>query len=143
MGYLAGEGLSTRAIAPIVGVSPRQAAYDREAAGVQEMHTSPARPPVPEYVDTTTGEVPGAPPARVTGLDGKAYTRPEPTEGCDMGVAYVVRRAAPIAVVGSAPGPYPVAAHHLAQGVRERGRVGAGRAGDPRPAADLRRAALG
>lgn len=59
VGYLSADGMSTRAIAPAVGVSPRQAAYDK-AAGVQSLHTSPApsveSPRVAEFVDTTTDQ---------------------------------------------------------------------------------------
>lgn len=102
VGLLSARGMSTRAIAPAVGVSPRQAAYDR-SAGVHSLHTSPE----PEAIDFTTGEVltdqrggieppssshdveeqesgegsPPAPrPAQVIGLDGKTYTRPAPKE---------------------------------------------------------------
>jgi len=39
VGLLTAQGMSTRAIAPAVGVSPRQAAYDRTASGVQSLHT--------------------------------------------------------------------------------------------------------
>lgn len=49
---LSAEGMSTRAIAPIVGASPRQVAYDR---GVQSCTPEPVR-----------------------GMDGKTYSRPEP-----------------------------------------------------------------
>lgn len=88
VGYLAGEGLSTRAIAPIVGVS--QKTIDRD---VRESFDSPAPEPEVE-ADLVTGEViePGAaqvpdavtapveatptPPRAVTGLDGKTYTTP-------------------------------------------------------------------
>lgn len=97
VGLLSAKGMSTRAIAPTMGVSPRQAAYDA-SAGVQQLHTSPER------IDITTGEViteprggmespspsidveaqdvpaqPPAPrPATIVGLDGKNYSRPEP-----------------------------------------------------------------
>ncbi len=95
VGYLAGEGLSTRAIAPIVGVS--QKTIDRD---VRESFDSPAPEPEVE-ADLVTGEViePGAaqvpdavtapveatptPPRAVTGLDGKTYPvkpTPKPAE---------------------------------------------------------------
>lgn len=99
VGFLAGEGMSTRAIAPIVGVSERTAAYDAAQTRVHPLHTS--------TVDAETGEItqtpvtvaedgyeparseggvvdPAITPARagasavVTGLDGKTYARPEP-----------------------------------------------------------------
>lgn len=102
VGYLAGEGLSTRAIASVVGVSVGQTHADRVAAGVQQLNTSQ-----PERIDRETGEVlprtptteleaPSTPtevlsagrvgaatppaPRSVVGLDGKTYTRPEPKE---------------------------------------------------------------
>lgn len=80
VGYLAGEGMSTRAIAPIVGVSQKTVVKDAQVIP----QVSPA--PAPK-VNTTTGEVsddfepeptPLVPPAKVTGLDGKQYTRPVP-----------------------------------------------------------------
>lgn len=99
VGMLSQAGMSTRAIAPTVGVSPRQAAYDVE--GVQSLHTSTPDPLAeekaegrvvkltgpgslchsePDRIDYDTGEVldetPVAP--TVTGLDGKTYKRPEP-----------------------------------------------------------------
>ena len=108
VGMLSAQGMSTRAIAPTVGVSPRQAAYDK--AGVQSLHTSPE----PERINPATGEVVPGPtyrptdvtdwtpqevddlidadereleawkastvpaPPKVVGLDGKTYTRAEP-----------------------------------------------------------------
>lgn len=53
VGMLSAAGMSTRAIAPTVGVSDRTAAYDA-AAGVQSLHTSPAEP---VRIDPATGEV--------------------------------------------------------------------------------------
>lgn len=69
--YLSGEGMSTRAIAPIVGVSVGQVHADR-TAGVQSLNTSALA------VDTTTGEITEAAPAPapVVGLDGKSYPTP-------------------------------------------------------------------
>lgn len=92
---LAEQGMSTRAIAPIVGVQHSAVAKDLRAAGVSPGHTSPDSPaeptfdPTPDWdpVNTETGEIheaphnPGIPePRPVTGLDGKTYTRPEPKE---------------------------------------------------------------
>lgn len=98
--YLAGEGMSARAIAPIVGVSKSQAAED--VRGVQNWTPAPAltasqgvgstdalaggahtasTPAVDlAYVDKSTGEVHDAPVQKVTGMDGKTYTRPEPRQ---------------------------------------------------------------
>ena len=73
VGYLAGEGMSTRAIAPIVGVTHKTIVKDLQADVVPEV---PPAPPVDlATVDLTTGEIREP----ITGLDGKAYTRPEPT----------------------------------------------------------------
>lgn len=104
--YLSGEGLSTRAIAPIVGAS--QKTVDRDIRG--ESNDSPAEPvhtvdtpadPEPEFdptpvlppreddwiaADPNTGEVIDLPVTvtethtvkTVTGLDGKTYPKPEP-----------------------------------------------------------------
>lgn len=77
VGYLAGEGMSTRAIAPIVGVTQQQVQRD-----VRQVTPDVSPAPV-EYVDTTTGEVTDEPPApqprpAVVGLDGKAY-KPQPS----------------------------------------------------------------
>lgn len=58
---LSSEGMSTRAIASVVGVSRDTVSKDRTTPGVRNLTP--------------------APPAPVTGLDGKTYTRPEPKEG--------------------------------------------------------------
>lgn len=97
---LSAEGMSTRAIAPAVGVSPRQAAYD-VASGVQEVHTSvepevrhdvaptqvaaPAAEPEPhpskswsDFATAVEQQVNAQPePPKVTGLDGKTYQKPK------------------------------------------------------------------
>lgn len=108
VGYLAGEGLSTRAIAPIVGVSKAQVAVDVKSTTpvqnwtpeppVEESITVPAvspgvaepveRPNAPgSAVNPHTGEItedtsgPYLEPRRIVGLDGKNYTpapRPAP-----------------------------------------------------------------
>lgn len=59
--------MSTRAIAPVVGVSDRQVRYDVESGG-NRLPTSPT-----EIEPTERSEV-------ITGMDGKTYTRPEPVE---------------------------------------------------------------
>lgn len=83
VGMLAAEGMSTRAIAPIVGVSDRTVSADMKAQVRNDFA------PAPLAVDTSTGEItetagavsattpqPAPAPAPVTGLDGKTYTRP-------------------------------------------------------------------
>lgn len=79
---LAEQGMSTRAIAPIVGKSVGTVHADR-ATGVQRMNTSPATPSEPTFDptpawDPTTGEVVET--STVTGLDGKTYSKPDPKE---------------------------------------------------------------
>lgn len=74
VGYLSGEGMSTRAIAPIVGVSDRTVSADMQVRSDFAPAPVASRP----TVDPDTGEV-GEDyplPAPVTGLDGKTYTRP-------------------------------------------------------------------
>lgn len=65
---LSAEGMSTRAIAPIVGSTHATVQQDIKAAGRN-------LPPEPdESVDTETGEI--IEPPATTGLDGKQYPRP-------------------------------------------------------------------
>ena len=103
VGYLSGEGMSTRAIAPIVGVHHDTVAQDVKVA-------TPVGNPTPEPIaDTATGEIidaevvrevlgdpaadayervnwdiqppsvkPVEEPRPVVGMDGKTYKRPEP-----------------------------------------------------------------
>lgn len=74
VGYLAGEGMSTRAIAPIVGANFATVSRDLKAPVA---NATPAAPPVDlAAVDMTTGEIREP----VTGLDGKRYSRPEPSD---------------------------------------------------------------
>jgi hypothetical protein len=70
--YLSGEGMSARAIAPVVGVDHATVARD-----IQVSHRAT---PAPIAVNTETGEITEATPAAapVVGLDGKAYSRPAP-----------------------------------------------------------------
>ena len=81
VGMLSAQGMSTRAIAPTVGVQHSAVAKDLRRAGVSVGHTSPAPA---EAIDPATGEVldlaPLAPEGKSLGLDGKTYTRPEPKE---------------------------------------------------------------
>lgn len=82
VGYLSGEGLSSRAIAPIVGVDRKT--VDRDIAGganvppADNATESEPRHPRLAVVDLGSGEVTDAEPEerKVTGLDGKSYTRP-------------------------------------------------------------------
>lgn len=61
---LAGEGMSTRAIAPVVGADQATVVRDRQVMQVASPGPGPAAP-----IEPTT-------PALVTGLDGKTYTQP-------------------------------------------------------------------
>ena len=90
VGLLSARGMSTRAIAPTVGVQHSAVAKDLRRAGVSDGHTS-----APERIDYATGEVlvdsepsaavgggeapAAAEPLKIVGLDGKTYTRPTPT----------------------------------------------------------------
>lgn len=78
---LSDEGMSTRAIAPIVGADQKTIVNDRRAA--REEFSSPD--PAPEFVNTRTGEihegrVSNETPTAVTGMDGKGYSRPAPVQ---------------------------------------------------------------
>lgn len=70
---LSSAGMSTRAIAPIVGVSQKTVVKDTQV--IPEVSPAPAL----EFVDTRTGEIHNEP-AKVTGMDGKQYTKPAPVE---------------------------------------------------------------
>lgn len=82
---LAEQGMSTRAIAPVVGVHHDTVARDVRSAPVVNTtptsHTPTAHTfepsPWEPAVNRDTGEIK---PAAVTGLDGKTYQRPEPKE---------------------------------------------------------------
>ena len=80
---LAEQGMSTRAIAPVVGVKSDQTiradlaqVRDRHAPNAPATHTFEPSPWEPA-IDRDTGEIKTA---AVTGLDGKTYQRPEPKE---------------------------------------------------------------
>ena len=103
---LSAQGMSTRAIAPVVGVTHKTIILDRQVVPEVTPDREPAWPPVAKpdpaamptqnastmrvnpAVSSATTATPGpsataptapAPrPAAVTGLDGKTYTRPEP-----------------------------------------------------------------
>ena len=93
--YLSGEGLSTRAIAPIVGATKSQVARDIAATPVPNGTPEPGATPAPApavagpdaspthertaTVNLDTGELTEeSAPAPIIGLDGKTYKRPEP-----------------------------------------------------------------
>lgn len=81
--YLAGEGMSARAIAPIVGIGKSQVAEDiREVSrsGQQQHELAGFPDPAPMFeTDADEALTPAAQPSAPTvGLDGKNYTRPEP-----------------------------------------------------------------
>lgn len=94
--WLAGQGMSTRAIAPVVGASKDTVHRDlaarvsdetpAEGSHLRESSPGPTFDPTPDWdpVNTETGEVrPRSgenPPHSITGMDGKTYTRPEPKE---------------------------------------------------------------
>lgn len=98
VGMLSAQGMSTRAIAPTVGAS-RMAVHRDLVAGVTERDTSPAAPEsLDEYcgrvlADAETNHkvikltgpesVSDPTPAKVVGLDGKTYARPEPKPQAD------------------------------------------------------------
>ena len=80
VGYLAGEGMSTRAIAPIVGASDETVRRDILAGA-----TNVAPEPEPQEAARSVvaaafarRDEPAAEPAKVTGLDGKSYKKPAP-----------------------------------------------------------------
>ncbi|MCW2165095.1 hypothetical protein B0I12_002250 [Microbacterium hydrothermale] len=75
--YLAGEGLSARAIAPIVGISKSQAAKDKAEVSTSG-HDSPGLPGMAD-ADEDEPMSPAAPAPLapvVQGLDGKSYPKP-------------------------------------------------------------------
>lgn len=97
VGYLSGEGLSTRAIAPIVGVHHDTVASDIKKAPVG--NPTPGLPSVPvPFMDEQVAEITATEPPddldvsvnfetgeviekprKITGLDGKTYTHPQPS----------------------------------------------------------------
>ena len=94
--YLSGEGMSTRAIAPIVGVSHETVRadagvkkltpavpVDRETGEIAETSGAESVAVAPEPVaggrtSAEPTETPAPESTKVTGLDGKTYSRPEP-----------------------------------------------------------------
>lgn len=70
---LSAEGMSTRAIAPVLGVTHKTVVKDSQAIRGDVV------PEVPPAIEKH-GEAIAQPPKTITGMDGKAYTRPEPKE---------------------------------------------------------------
>lgn len=79
VGYLAGEGMSTRAIAGVTGVGVGTVSRDLSRP---VPNGTPETPQGEDHSPTETPEEPVAPahPAAkpITGMDGKTYSRPEP-----------------------------------------------------------------
>lgn len=76
---LAAEGMSTRAIAPIVGVHHDTVASDIKASGPVGNPTPPMNAVEPQTmmrVNPDTGEVEDVPARHITGMDGKEYAVP-------------------------------------------------------------------
>lgn len=92
--WLAGQGMSTRAIAPVVGADHVTVSRDLRAGVADETPASPESPveptfdPTPSWdvVNTDTGEVtePAPQPRSITGMDGRTYTRPEKKESPEL-----------------------------------------------------------
>lgn len=87
--WLAGQGMSTRAIAPVVGAARNTVMSDLREVAQSEPPASPASPAEPTFDDTPDWDQVGATydvatrtvtPGTVTGMDGKTYSRPEPKE---------------------------------------------------------------
>lgn len=80
VGFLAGEGMSTRAIAPIVGVDNATVHRDLKAAPVANATPDPEPQEAARSVVAAAFAKRDEPaePAKVTGLDGKSYTKPAP-----------------------------------------------------------------
>lgn len=84
---LADEGMSTRAIAPLLGVSHMTVATDLQKVGVNDFTTtSDVEPETPAVVSpvsapsAATPEDAPEPVRKVTGLDGKQYSAPKPQQ---------------------------------------------------------------
>lgn len=77
---LAGEGMSSRAIAPIVGVTDRAVRKDIAEVGTVFPPAPPVEAPTRAPGGGHLGHAGEPTPPFVTGLDGKAYSRPEPRE---------------------------------------------------------------
>lgn len=86
VGYLSGEGMSTRGIASIVGADQatvvrdirRDASASPETGAGARVPDGDGEPQAPDVAAVTAPVEASVPPRAVTGLDGKTYTRPEP-----------------------------------------------------------------
>lgn len=89
---LSASGMSTRAIAPVVGVTQQQVQRDTRAQVTHDVSPEPAPTPTPTrtFTDNPGKVQPITGPAtndwglpksdKIVGTDGKTYTRPEPAE---------------------------------------------------------------
>ncbi|WP_295821604.1 hypothetical protein [uncultured Microbacterium sp.] len=78
VGYLSGEGMSTRAIAPIVGISKSQVSNDLADLS-SSGHDNPGLPGMAEdETPAESGPVLTPVPPTTEGLDGKSYPKPKP-----------------------------------------------------------------
>lgn len=97
VGFLAGEGMSTRAIAPIVGVTQQQVSRDitqvtpdvspepaDEFDGSDWVEPDPQEAARQAVASAFAKKDEPAAPAKVTGLDGKSYPKPAKTETTRM-----------------------------------------------------------
>lgn len=72
---LSAAGMSTRAIAPVVGVTQRQVSTDVRS----DFSPTPA-PPISDETSAPSAPSPASVPTKIIGMDGKEYSRPEPRE---------------------------------------------------------------
>lgn len=91
---LSAAGMSTRQIAPVVGVQYSAVAKDLRNAGVSTGHTSP-EPPADDARDFTDYGLPKS--EKIIGQDGKQYPRPEPNVRIEPASEPAKPRAEPVA----------------------------------------------
>lgn len=99
---LAEQGMSTRAIAPVVGTTKDSVHRDLKVSRSATPAPVPTFDPTPAW-DPTTGEV--VEPRTVTGLDGKTYTRPAPQEDADDMPQKITRKRPPTPSSSTVPRP--------------------------------------
>jgi hypothetical protein len=90
VGYLSGEGMSSRAIAPIVGASVSTVKTDMQVANLGQLDRSSAGPALTEALTAPVDDAPRP----VTGLDGKTYSRPVPPSAKEIEAQRVAAQAA-------------------------------------------------
>jgi hypothetical protein len=78
VGFLAGEGMSTRAIAPIVGASDETVRRDILAGATNVAPEGEPAEIARQAVEQAFAQKDEPMPAKVTGLDGKSYSKPTP-----------------------------------------------------------------